>query len=104
MFVPQETPPRPVTGMALFLYADMFVPHRKHLRASTACYGERVTFLYIDDVRTSQEPQASTVCYRDGVTFLYVDVRTSQEAPTSTVCYGDRFTFLFQWHSLHVVE
>jgi hypothetical protein len=33
----------------------MFVPRRKHLRASTACYRDGFTFLYVDDVRTSQE-------------------------------------------------
>jgi hypothetical protein len=31
----------------------MSVPHRKH--ASAACYGDGFTFLYVDDVRTSQE-------------------------------------------------
>jgi hypothetical protein len=33
-----------------------------------------VTFLYINDVRTSQKalPWASTACYGDIVTFLYV--------------------------------
>jgi hypothetical protein len=50
--------------------------------ASMACYRDSFTFLYVDDVRTSQNThlRASTVCYRDSITFLYVvDVRTSQE-------------------------
>jgi hypothetical protein len=41
-----------------------------------------MTLLFLlNDVRTSQEtyPWASTACYDDGFTFLYVDdVRTSQ--------------------------
>jgi hypothetical protein len=43
-------------GIALLFYMQtMFVPHRKHLWASTACYGHSFTLLYVDDVRTSQE-------------------------------------------------
>jgi hypothetical protein len=39
-------------------------------------------FLYVVDARASQETHASTACYGDSVTFVYVDgVRTSQEAP-----------------------
>jgi hypothetical protein len=42
------------------------------------------TFLYIDDVHTSQEAQASTACYEDSFTFLYIDdVHTSQETHMS---------------------
>jgi hypothetical protein len=38
-------------------------------------------YLYIDDVRTSQEAHASTACYGESFAFFYVDdVRTSQEA------------------------
>jgi hypothetical protein len=40
--------------------------------------------------------KTSTACYADSFTFLYVDdVRTSQETClwASTACYGDRFTF-----------
>jgi hypothetical protein len=33
----------------------MFVPHRTHLWASTTYYRDSFTFLYVDDVRTSQE-------------------------------------------------
>jgi hypothetical protein len=37
-------PPRPITGIALVLYMYMiFVPHRKHLWASTACYRDSFT-------------------------------------------------------------
>jgi hypothetical protein len=49
-------PPLPVTGMALLFYVYlMFVPHRKHLWPSTACYGDSFTVLCVYDVRTSQE-------------------------------------------------
>jgi hypothetical protein len=44
--------------------------------------GDSITFLYVDDVLTSQETHlwASTACYGDSFTFSYVDdVRTSQE-------------------------
>jgi hypothetical protein len=39
--------------------------------ASTACYGESFTFVYGDDVRTSQETHvlASMVSYGDSFTF-----------------------------------
>jgi hypothetical protein len=67
----------------------MFVPRRKHLRISEACYGYNLTLLYVDDIRTSQKTQAFTTCYGDSFTFLYVDdVRTSQQTHASTVCYG----------------
>jgi hypothetical protein len=63
----------------------MFVPHRKHPYASTACYGDSFTFLYVDDVRTSQETQAFIAYFGDSFTFLYVDdVRTSQE---TSICF-----------------
>jgi hypothetical protein len=40
-----------------------------------ACYGDTFNFLYVDDVRTSQETHlwASTSCYGDTLTILYVD-------------------------------
>jgi hypothetical protein len=62
----------------------MFVPHKKHLLASMACYGDSFTFLYVDGVLTLQEIhlQASTLCYGDSFTVLYVDdVPPSQETP-----------------------
>jgi hypothetical protein len=58
--------------------------------------GDGFTFLYVDDVRTSQEAYASTACYVDSFTFSYVDdVCTSQEIHlwASTACYGDSFTY-----------
>jgi hypothetical protein len=66
-----------------------------------ACYGGSFTFLYVDDVRTSQEAHlwAPTADYGDSFTFSYVDdVRTSQEARlwALTACYGDSFTFLYR--------
>jgi hypothetical protein len=69
----------------------MFVPHRKHVWATTACYGDCFTFLCVDDVLTSLETHLwiSTICYGDGFTLLYADdVRTSQEARVwTTVAY-----------------
>jgi hypothetical protein len=49
----------------------MFVPHREHLWASKAGYGDIFTFLYVDDIRTSLETHlwASTACYGDSFTF-----------------------------------
>jgi hypothetical protein len=42
---------------------------------SMACYGDRFNFLYVDDIRISQELHlwSSTDCYCDSFTFLYVD-------------------------------
>jgi hypothetical protein len=37
--------------------------HLSTLQAYTACYENSVTYLYIDDFRTSQETRASTTCY-----------------------------------------
>jgi hypothetical protein len=53
----------------------MVVPQKKHIRASTACYGNIFIFLYVDDVRTSHKTHicVSTACYKDRVTLLYVD-------------------------------
>jgi hypothetical protein len=34
---------------------EMFVPHRKHLWTSTACYEDSFSFPYGDDVRTSRK-------------------------------------------------
>jgi hypothetical protein len=61
----------------------LFVPHRRQrLWASTACYGESFTVLYVDVVRTLQKTRqrASTTGYWESFTVLYIDVvRTSQE-------------------------
>jgi hypothetical protein len=85
-------------GASFTFYMWMiFVPRRKHLLASTACYGEIVIFYMVDDFRISQETHlwASTSCYGNSFTFLYVaDVRTSQEAHVrSSTAYlgGDNF-------------
>jgi hypothetical protein len=63
----------------------MFVPHRKHTYGPTRLVTETaLLYLYVDNVRTSQEIHlwVSTACYGDSTTFLYVDdVRTSQETP-----------------------
>jgi hypothetical protein len=76
----------------------MFVPHRKHLWPSTACYGDSFAFLHVDYVRTSQEAQlwASTACYGDSFAFLHVDDdRTSQEAQPVT---GIALLFYYLYH------
>jgi hypothetical protein len=45
---------------------------------TTVRYVDSFTFLYVDDVRTSQEAWTTTVRYVDSINFLYVDdVRTS---------------------------
>jgi hypothetical protein len=76
----------------------MFVPHMKHIRASAACYWNSFTFLYVNNIHTSQETHmwAFTVCYGDSFTFCMDIVRTSHEVHlwASTVCYGNSFTIL----------
>jgi hypothetical protein len=75
--------PWSVTEIYLLFYMCMiFVPHRKHLWSSIPCYGDSVTVLYVNDVRTSQAAQDSTARYGDSFTLLFVDdVRNSQETP-----------------------
>jgi hypothetical protein len=61
MFVPHMKhaywSPRPVTGIALlYLFVDEIrTSQEAHLWASTACYGESFTFLYVDVIRTPKE-------------------------------------------------
>jgi hypothetical protein len=52
----------------------MFVPHRKHEWAYMSCYGDSFTFLYADDVRTSQEtrPWISTASYGASFNFQFL--------------------------------
>jgi hypothetical protein len=74
------------------------VPYRKHTYGPPRpVSGDGFTFLYVDDVCTSQERHVcvSIACYRDGFTFLYVDDGTLQETHlwASTACYWDTFTF-----------
>jgi hypothetical protein len=62
--------------------------------------GDSLTFLYVHDIRTSQETHLLITknCYGDSFTFVYVHgVRRSKEIYlwTTTVCYGGRFTFLY---------
>jgi hypothetical protein len=52
---------------------------RKHLWAYTACYGDRFTFVYADDVRTSQK-----------TSILYVHEYTCREERTFTQRFGSR--------------
>jgi hypothetical protein len=78
-----------------FLYVDDVCTSQK-TRTSTVCCWDIFTFLYVDDVCTSQETRTSAVCCWDSFTFLYVDdVCTSQKTRTSTVCCWDIFTFLY---------
>jgi hypothetical protein len=46
------------------------------LYASTACYRDSFTLLYVDDVRTAQETRlwTSTGCYRDIFSCSYVEM------------------------------
>jgi hypothetical protein len=61
----------------------MFVPHRKH-RPPLPVTVIALPFLYVNDVRTSQEAQTSTACYGNSFTFFYADdVRTSQKTCVS---------------------
>jgi hypothetical protein len=55
--------------IAFIFYEMVFVPHKKHLRASTACYRDVFTALYADDFRTSQDThiRSSTACYADSL-------------------------------------
>jgi hypothetical protein len=91
-----------LTEIASLFYMEMiFVPHRKHTYVSARPVNrDNFTFLYGDDIRTSQETYlcVCTACCRDGFTFVYSDdVLTSQETHlcASTACYKDSFTFLY---------
>jgi hypothetical protein len=76
-------PPRPVTVIALLIYIYiyiMFVPHRKYVSTSTACYGNIFTYIYTHKyVRISQE------------TYIY----------TSKAYYGDKFTYIYMMFVPH---
>jgi hypothetical protein len=64
----------------------MFIPHRKHTYGPPQPVMKIVLLFYVVDDRTSQELHlwASTTCYWDGFTILYVDdIRNSQETPVS---------------------
>jgi predicted RNA-binding Zn ribbon-like protein len=66
-----------------------------------ACYGDSYTFLYVVNIRSSQETRlwASMACYGDSYTFLYVvSIRSSQETRlwVSMASYGDSYTF-YMW-------
>jgi hypothetical protein len=94
-------PTRPITGIALIFICRWCSCLRGDtlLWASTACYRDRVTFLYVDGVRTWQEThlRAFSASYRYSL-FLYIDdVRTWQETRlrASMACYDDRLTLLF---------
>jgi hypothetical protein len=66
-------PPRPVTGIAYFLFVDdVRTSQETPLWASTACYGDSFTFLYVAGVRILQETHiwASAACYGDWLYFL----------------------------------
>jgi hypothetical protein len=83
----------------LFFVDNVRTSTEKHLRASTACYAESFTFLYVIDVRTSQQTHlwACTACYVDSFTFFVDDVRNSKETylRASAACYGESYTLFF---------
>jgi hypothetical protein len=73
--------------MKALFFSDV-VSHRK--QASVACYNDRFTFLYVDDVRTSLETHTFTVHYGGSFTFIYVDdVHTLEKTDLwdSTACW-----------------
>jgi hypothetical protein len=46
-----------------------------------ARYGDGFTFLYVDEVHTSQEAHASTTCYVDNFTTLFISMITRPGIP-----------------------
>jgi hypothetical protein len=65
-----------------------------------ACYVDRFTFLYVDDVRTSQQTHVRA-SYEDNVTFLYVDdTRTSQQTHV-WACDRDKFPYPDPYEGCH---
>jgi hypothetical protein len=46
-------PPRPVTGIAFYLYIDDDIPHRKHTYGPPRSVTGIALFVYIDDEHTS---------------------------------------------------
>jgi hypothetical protein len=77
----------------------IYVPHSKHTYGvTTIFYGDSFTFLFVDDVRTSQEtPTCHHGLLWGYLHFLYADdIRTSQGTHqwVTAASYGDVFTFL----------
>jgi hypothetical protein len=75
----------------------IFVPQRKHSYLTVT--GIALIFIYVHDVRTSQESRlcATTEFHVNSFTFLYVDnVRTAQETRprAATASYRDNFHFI----------
>jgi hypothetical protein len=85
MFVPHRKHyglPRPVTEIALLFYMQMMFIHQENTPIGLhGLLGDTYTFLYADDVRTSQKtPVGFHDLLGDTFTFLYADdVRTSQK-------------------------
>jgi hypothetical protein len=78
----------------------VFVPHRKHTYIPPRSVKGIDYFLYVDDIRTSQQTHllASKTCYGDSLIFSYEDVDlTSQETQLRdpTACFGVSLTFLY---------
>jgi hypothetical protein len=81
----ESAKPQKPTGLhdllrGYFYMYMIFVPHKKHLWASTTCYENSFTFTYVDNVRTSHKTHVwtSTDCYKNNFTFIYVDdIRTA---------------------------
>jgi hypothetical protein len=89
MFVPHRKhtcgPPRPVIGITFFPLLKSWV-----IQNFITINRDNFTFLYVDDVLTSQGTHlwTSTACYMENFTFLYVDdVRTSQDTPPRRVTW-----------------
>jgi hypothetical protein len=66
--------PRRVTGLVLLFYVnDVRTSQETYLLASTACYGEIFTFLYVDVfVPHRKHLRASAVCYANSYNVLLV--------------------------------
>jgi hypothetical protein len=82
--------------MALLLYVDDCTSQKTHLWSSTARYGDGFTFLYANDVRTSQETPIDLRGLLQGwLYFLYINnICTSQETHlwASAAYYGADIT------------
>jgi hypothetical protein len=79
----------------------MFVHHRKHLWASMASYGDSFTFVYVDDVRTSQEARLVTgTALRLLLTFLRVIYHWAHRSMLWACMHVARRRERPVWHSL----
>jgi hypothetical protein len=100
IFVPhrKHVPPLPVTAIALNFICICW----SYLTGNTSLclhglLGLVLPFIYVDDVRTSQEARASTACYGDSFKlYMYMlIVPDRKHLCASTACYGDSFASLY---------